>query len=162
MNSCLNYYGRLVHSFQRGIDSFFSIIFWYFYFFPFALKFCHGNDPLMKYSNTLAIPSISSLLPCSIPRCVLRDAYRAVPVRFLLSLQGIWPPSLVTQRLANPKSIRYIFLQNPIEETKRLAKFLDVDVTDELIAEITDKCSLILHLTNVLGATITSQNVFLA
>ncbi|XP_048730851.2 sulfotransferase 1B1-like [Ostrea edulis] len=31
--------------------------------------------------------------------------------------------------------------KNPIEETKRLAKFLDVDVNDEIIAEIAEKCS---------------------
>lgn len=31
--------------------------------------------------------------------------------------------------------------KNPIEETKRLAKFLNVDLSDEDIAEISDKCS---------------------
>ncbi|XP_062606202.1 sulfotransferase 1E1-like [Saccostrea cucullata] len=31
--------------------------------------------------------------------------------------------------------------KNPILETKKLAKFLNVDVNDELIAEIVDKCS---------------------
>ncbi|XP_055996317.1 sulfotransferase 1B1-like isoform X2 [Ostrea edulis] len=31
--------------------------------------------------------------------------------------------------------------KDPIGETKRLAKFLDVDVNDEIIAEIADKCS---------------------
>ncbi|XP_061195282.1 sulfotransferase 1E1-like [Saccostrea echinata] len=31
--------------------------------------------------------------------------------------------------------------KNPIDETKRLAKFLNVDLTDEIIAEIVDKCS---------------------
>ncbi|XP_061179025.1 sulfotransferase 1B1-like [Saccostrea echinata] len=31
--------------------------------------------------------------------------------------------------------------KNPIQETKRLAKFLDVDLSDEVLAEIVDKCS---------------------
>ncbi|XP_062599950.1 sulfotransferase 1B1-like [Saccostrea cucullata] len=31
--------------------------------------------------------------------------------------------------------------KNPIEETRKLAKFLEVSITEELIAEIVDKCS---------------------
>lgn len=32
-------------------------------------------------------------------------------------------------------------MQNPIQETRRLADFLNVDLTEEEIVEISDKCS---------------------
>ena len=37
--------------------------------------------------------------------------------------------------------IFFILLQNPIQETRRLAEFLNVELPDEDIAEISDKCS---------------------
>lgn len=85
------------------------MIFSYFYFLLLALKFCHGTDPLCKYIKTFAIPSISSLRPCSIPRCVFNEANLAVPVKFLVSLYGMWLPSLSKYFFASPKSIKKSF-----------------------------------------------------
>ena len=48
-----------------------------------TLNPCHGKEPRKKYIKTKPKLSISSLLLCSIPKCVLIDAYRAVPVKFL-------------------------------------------------------------------------------
>lgn len=50
---------------------------------------CHGKLPLKKYISTYTRLSMSSLLPCYIPRCVLTEAYLAVPVKSLLSLYGM-------------------------------------------------------------------------
>ena len=41
---------------------------------------------LLKYINTYPSDSISSLRDCSMPKCALMLAYRAVPVKFLSSL----------------------------------------------------------------------------
>ena len=41
--------------------------------------------PLRKYMNMCPRASRSSLLDCSLPRCVLMLMYRAVPVRLLCS-----------------------------------------------------------------------------
>ena len=35
----------------------------------------------------------------------------------------------------------YFILQRPQEETKRLAKFLNIEASDKLIADIVEKCS---------------------
>ena len=48
MNICLNSSGKSTHNFYKGIDSFLSMIFSYFYFFPFAFKFCQGKAPFTK------------------------------------------------------------------------------------------------------------------
>ena len=72
-----------------GVDIFFSEIFSYFCFFVAAFSPCHGSDPRRKYINTYPSDSRSSRRDCSIPRCVLIDAYRAVPVRFLFSRYGM-------------------------------------------------------------------------
>jgi hypothetical protein len=80
------YSGRLLHITSIGVINFFYIIFSYRYFLLLAFKFCQGNDPFIRYTNTFPNPSKSSLLPCYMPKCVFKEAYRAVPVRFLLSL----------------------------------------------------------------------------
>lgn len=96
------------HNFDNGVLNFLSMIFSYFYFLLFARKFCHGRSPFIKYNNTFPTHSISSLLPCSIPKCVFSDAYLAVPVKFLLSLYAICFPSFSRYLFASPKSIKYI------------------------------------------------------
>ena len=45
-----------------------------------ACRPCHGSCPRRKYSSTYVNPSRSSLRPCSNPKCVFTEAYRAVPV----------------------------------------------------------------------------------
>ena len=52
---------------------------------------------------------MSSRRPCSMPRWVFSEAYLAVPVRFLLSREGICDPSFSKYRFASPKSIMYTF-----------------------------------------------------
>lgn len=67
---------------------------------------CHGTDPRRKYISTYPNDSMSSLRDCSIPRCVLMDAYRAVPVKFLFSLYGMWMWVLGSRYFfASPKSM---------------------------------------------------------
>ena len=75
-----------MHSTSIGVDIFFSLIFSYFCFFVAAFRPCHGNEPRRKYIRTYPSDSRSSRRDCSMPRWVLIDAYRAVPVRFLFSL----------------------------------------------------------------------------
>lgn len=67
---------------------------------------CHGTDPRKKYIKTYPKDSMSSLRDCSMPRCVLMDAYRAVPVKFLFSLYGMWMWVLGSRYFfASPKSM---------------------------------------------------------
>ena len=54
------------------------------------------NDTWTKYMRMYPRLSMSSLLLCSIPRWVLIEAYRAVPVRFLFSLKKILSQDLGT------------------------------------------------------------------
>jgi len=69
-----------------GVDIFLSAILSYLSFLLSALRPYQGNYPLKKYINTYPIASKSSLLLYSIPKCVLIEAYRAVPVNDLPSL----------------------------------------------------------------------------
>ena len=46
-------------------------------------KFIHGRVPLKKYIKIYPNYSKSSLRDYSIPKCVLTEAYRAVPVKLL-------------------------------------------------------------------------------
>jgi hypothetical protein len=65
-----------------------------------------GRLPLKKYIKTIPIYSKSSLLAYSIPRCVFKLAYLAVPVNDLLSLNDICLPVFGSlYLLASPKSI---------------------------------------------------------
>ena len=98
------------------VPSFFSIILSYFSFLLFALRFYHGNDPLKKYINTYPNDSKSSLLPCSIPICVLIEAYLAVPVRFLFSLYGICFPFFTSSPVQNQLQISYWSFPVPIKK----------------------------------------------
>jgi hypothetical protein len=65
------------------VACFLSNIRWYFIFLVEAFNPCHGKEPRRKYMSTNPRDSMSSRLLCSIPKCVLIDAYLAVPVRFL-------------------------------------------------------------------------------
>jgi hypothetical protein len=95
-----------LHKSSILVTAFFILIYSYFSSFVLAGSPCHGNEPLRKYSKTIPIYSKSSLRAYSIPRWVLRDAYLAVPVRDLLSLNEICLPVLGSlYRLASPKSM---------------------------------------------------------
>ena len=65
---------------------------------------------------------MSSLRLCSIPRCVLMLAYRAVPVRFLFSLYVMcWWVRASLYFLARPKSMMYTklpFFPRPLQFKK--------------------------------------------
>jgi hypothetical protein len=100
-NMVMSCSGRPWHRISTGVVNFFYSIFSYFSFLSLASIFCHGSYPRKTYIR----PSISSRRPCSTPRCVLIEAYRAVPVRFLLSLYGMCVPSRDWNFLARPKSI---------------------------------------------------------
>lgn len=91
------------------VTAFLILIYSYFSSFVFAGRPYHGKPPLIKYIKTNPICSKSSLRAYSIPKCVLRLAYLAVPVKVLLSLNDICLPVLGSLYLfANPKSIIYI------------------------------------------------------
>ena len=103
----------LVVAFFIFICSYFSSLF-------FAGSPYHGRLPLIKYIMTNPICSKSSLRPYSIPRCVFKLAYLAVPVSCLLSLYGIWRPVRGSlNRFESPKSIIKMFccvLPTPIRK----------------------------------------------
>merc|ERR1712050_378721 len=84
-----NSVGRALQSRSIGVARFFSMIFSYFSFFETALTPCQGNCPFAKYNKTYPMDSKSSRRLCSIPRCVLILAYRAVPVKVVFSLYGL-------------------------------------------------------------------------
>ena len=78
---------------------------------------------------------MSSLRLCSIPRCVLILAYRAVPVRFLFSRYGMcWWVRASRYFLARPKSIMYTrlpFLPRPLKVINhKLTLFIDIQGTN--------------------------------
>jgi len=102
------------------VDNFLSLIFSYFSFLVLAGRPYQGSYPLLKYIKTNPRLSRSSLLLYSIPKCVLTDAYLAVPVKFFPSLYGMCSPVLGSLNLlANPKSITYTkccFLLMPIKK----------------------------------------------
>ena len=78
----------------------------YFCCFVAARRPCHGRVPVTKYINMYPRDSMSSLLLCSIPRCVLMLAYLAVPVRFLFSRYVMcWWVRASLYFFARPKSI---------------------------------------------------------
>ena len=96
------------HRFSIGVFTLHSLIFLYFSSLFRAFRPYHGSSPLRRYKSTYPAPSKSSLLLYSIPKCVLAEAYLAVPVKLFLSLYGIC--SLVWgffHLLAKPKSIKY-------------------------------------------------------
>lgn len=121
INISSNYFGRPPQRMAIGVASFFYVILSYFSFLLFAFRFCQGRLPFRKYINTYMRLSRSSLLPCSIPICVFIEAYRAVPVRFLLSRYGMCCPSLFLYRLAKPKSIMYTFADFFLVPIKKLS-----------------------------------------
>ena len=63
-----------MHSTSMGVPIFFSLILSYFSFLVTAFSPCHGRLPLLKYISTKPSDSKSSLLLCSMPRCVLMEA----------------------------------------------------------------------------------------
>eukprot|EP00826_Nyctotherus_ovalis_P066027 TRINITY_DN9734_c0_g4_i2.p1 TRINITY_DN9734_c0_g4~~TRINITY_DN9734_c0_g4_i2.p1 ORF type:complete len:254 (-),score=-41.64 TRINITY_DN9734_c0_g4_i2:730-1491(-) len=100
--------GQFLQRFSAETDIFNSMIFLYLSFLLRAVNPCHGRLPLRKYSSTYTIASMSSLLLCSMPKCVFSDAYRAVPVKDFPLLYGMCCPVLGSlNRLASPKSITY-------------------------------------------------------
>ena len=104
--------GNPLHKTSTGVDIFFSLIFLCFCFFAAAFNPCHGRLVLLKYIKTHPNDSMSSQRLCSIPRCALMLAYRAVLVRFLSSLYHMCCLVLLSLYfLAKPKSIRNHLLQ---------------------------------------------------
>ena len=119
----MNYSGMSLHTSAMLKVIFFSMILSYFSFFVSDLTPIQGRLPYSKYKSTYIIPSRSSRLPCSIPKCVFNDAYLAVPVKFLFSLYSIWEPFLFTSFFANPKSTIYTmwaFLPRPMRKLSGL------------------------------------------
>jgi hypothetical protein len=58
---------------------------------------CTSQEVHHHVANALHVVSagfITYSVPCSMPKWVLMEAYRAVPVRFLPSLYGMCLPSL--------------------------------------------------------------------
>lgn len=78
-----------MHISSMEVSFFLSRILSYFSFFDLALIPYQGKLPSRKYSITKPKHSKSSLLDYSTPRWVFRDAYLAVPVKFLLSLYSM-------------------------------------------------------------------------
>lgn len=70
---------RTLQSSSMGVDIFFSEMRSYFCLLVAAFSPCHGSDPRLKYIKTYPRDSKSSLLDCSIPKCVFILAYLAVP-----------------------------------------------------------------------------------
>ena len=66
--------GKFFVSASIEVESFLSRIFSYFSFLVRAGRPYHGRLPLLKYMRTKPRDSRSSLLDCSIPRCVLTEA----------------------------------------------------------------------------------------
>ena len=89
---CTTPYINLINT-SFEVVSFFSLMRSYFSRLVLAFNPCQGSIPLKKYMMTYPMLSISSLhamfyeeVPCYMPRWVLMEAYRAVPVKFLPSL----------------------------------------------------------------------------
>lgn len=88
------------------VTAFLILIYSYFSSFVLAGRPYHGRFPLRKYIKTIPICSKSSLLAYSMPKCVFKLAYLAVPVKDLLSLKEMCLPVFGSlYLLASPKSI---------------------------------------------------------
>jgi hypothetical protein len=95
-----------LHRSSTEVTAFLILIYSYFSSLVLAGRPYHGKPPLIKYIKTNPIYSRSSLLAYSIPKCVFKLAYLAVPVNVLLSLNEMCLPVLGSLYLfANPKSM---------------------------------------------------------